>query len=110
MIIETTPIDAEQAVKINGVISYGNIGSKGVFAAIITGLLTTELYIRLTRSNRLKINLGDSVPPAVGKSFNTMLPLVMLFRYLVLPHFSVQLTGNDFMAIIESLYSNHYVV
>lgn len=54
--IETTPINAETAVEISGVISYGNIGSKGVFAAIITGLLATELYIRLTRSKKLQVN------------------------------------------------------
>lgn len=101
IMIETTPIDSETAVKINGVISYGNIGSKGVFAAIITGLLATELYIRLTQSKKLKINLGDNVPPAVGKSFNTMIPLIIVVSLFAFASFLIQLTGNDFMSIIE---------
>ncbi|MBO1300896.1 MULTISPECIES: PTS sugar transporter subunit IIC [Enterococcus] len=99
--IETTPIGAETAVEIGGVISYGNIGSKGVFAAIITGLLATELYIRLTRSKKLQVNLGDSVPPAVGKSFNTMFPLIIVVSLFAFASFLIQLTGNDFMRIIE---------
>ncbi|MGG5324805.1 PTS system, cellobiose-specific IIC component [Enterococcus pernyi] len=99
--IETTPINAETAVEISGVISYGNIGSKGVFAAIITGLLATELYIRLTRSKKLQVNLGDSVPPAVGKSFNTMFPLIIVVSLFAFASFLIQLTGNDFMRIIE---------
>ncbi|MGG5371945.1 PTS sugar transporter subunit IIC [Enterococcus sp. AZ196] len=101
MMIDVTPMNAEKAVAINGVISYGNIGSKGVFAAIITGLLATELYIRLTRSKKLKINLGDSVPPAVGKSFNTMIPLIIVVSLFAFASFLIQLTGNDFMAMIE---------
>lgn len=99
--IETTPINAETAVEISGVISYGNIGSKGVFAAIITGLLATELYIRLTRSKKLQVNLGDSVPPAVGKSFNTMFPLIIVVSLFAFASFLIQLTENDFMRIIE---------
>ncbi|STD21507.1 PTS sugar transporter subunit IIC [Enterococcus mundtii] len=99
--IETTPINGETAVEISGVISYGNIGSKGVFAAIITGLLATELYIRLTRSKKLQVNLGDSVPPAVGKSFNTMFPLIIVVSLFAFASFLIQLTGNDFMRIIE---------
>ena len=99
--IETMPINGETAVEISGVISYGNIGSKGVFAAIITGLLATELYIRLTRSKKLQVNLGDSVPPAVGKSFNTMFPLIIVVSLFAFASFLIQLTGNDFMRIIE---------
>lgn len=101
LMIEVTPIDAEQSVMINGVISYGNIGSKGVFAAIITGLLATELYIRLTRSKKLKINLGENIPPAVAKSFNTMLPLIIVVSLFSLASFLIQLTGHDFMSLIE---------
>lgn len=100
-LVQLTPVGADSAVQVSGIISYGNIGSKGVFAAIITGLLATELYIKLTRSKKLKINLGENVPPAVGKSFNTMIPLIIVVSLFAFASFLIQLTGHDFMSLIE---------
>ena len=101
LMVNLIPAGAEESVVINGVISYGNIGSKGVFAAIITGILATELYIKLTNSKKLRIKLGESVPPAVEKSFNTMIPLIIVVALFAFASFLIQLTGNDFMTLIE---------
>lgn len=101
LMVSLTPSGSDNAISFSGIISYAQIGSKGIFAAIITGILATELYIWLTKSDKMKINLGENVPPAVGKSFNTMIPLILTVSLFAFASFLVQLTGNDFMSLIE---------
>lgn len=62
---------------VTGVISTSNTGANGLFAAIIVGLLATTLFIKVSSIEKLKINLGEGVPPAVGKSFNVLIPLML---------------------------------
>ena len=38
----------------------------------------TELFVRISRVERLRINLGDSIPPSVGKSFNVLIPFIIV--------------------------------
>ena len=102
LVVSLTPNGSDNAIGFSGIISYEQIGSKGIFAAIITGILATELYIWLTKSDKLKIKLGDNVPPAVEKSFNTMIPLIFTVSLFSFVSFLVQLTGNDFMTLIEN--------
>ena len=60
-----------------GVFSTANTGTNGLFCAIIIGLLATALFIKLSSIERLKINLGEGVPPAVAGSFNIMIPMLL---------------------------------
>ncbi|MGL4910738.1 MAG: PTS cellobiose transporter subunit IIC [Cetobacterium sp.] len=53
------------------------IGSKGIFVAILTGLLTTEVVKFATEKN-LVIKMPDSVPPAVSKSFSAIIPAILV--------------------------------
>jgi PTS system cellobiose-specific IIC component len=62
---------------VSGVFSTANTGTNGLFAAIIIGLLATTLFIRLSNIDRLKIDLGEGVPPAVAGSFNVMIPMLL---------------------------------
>ncbi len=76
--ILSTPIGADAAVEIGSVLSFSNIGTGGMFAGVIIGLLATELFVKISRIEKLKINLGDQVPPAVGKSFNVLIPIIIV--------------------------------
>ncbi|QHX35725.1 PTS system, cellobiose-specific IIC component [Spiroplasma sp. TIUS-1] len=51
--------------------------AKGLIAAIIFGLLCSEIFIKLTSVRALNIKLPDGVPPAVGKSFAVFLPVAI---------------------------------
>ena len=78
----TMPQSVEVAIDdvtgmVSGVFSTANTGTNGLFAAIIIGLLATTLFIRLSKVERLKINLGEGVPPAVAGSFNIMIPMLL---------------------------------
>ncbi|MBM6614478.1 PTS sugar transporter subunit IIC [Desemzia sp. RIT804] len=73
-----TPVGTENTVEVSGVLTYGNLGTTGMFAGIIIGLLATEIFIQLSSIKRLQINLGENVPPQVGKSFSTMIPVILV--------------------------------
>lgn len=51
--------------------------AKGLITAIIFGLISSEIFIKLSSVRALNIKLPDGVPPAVGKSFAVFLPVVI---------------------------------
>ncbi|MDR0299495.1 MAG: PTS transporter subunit EIIC [Streptococcaceae bacterium] len=95
------PVGAKKAVTVTGILTYQALGTQGMFAGIIIGLVATELYIRLASNRHLQINLGDQVPPAVGKAFSSLIPtLIVVSLFAVL---SAILAGfhTDLIAIIS---------
>ncbi|QNO14057.1 PTS sugar transporter subunit IIC [Alkalicella caledoniensis] len=73
-----TPIGASDAVEVIGIMRFADLGTQGMFAGIIIGLLSTELFIKLSSFKKFEINLGDDVPPAVGQSFNVLIPVMLV--------------------------------
>jgi len=80
-VLEVTPLNAENPVEVSGVLAFGNIGTTGLFAGIFIGLITTELFIRASHVEKLQIKLGDNIPPAVGKSFNVLIPVIIVMAF-----------------------------
>lgn len=76
--ISAIPVGAEEEVVLQGLLSYGNLGTNSMFAGIIIGLLATELFIRISNIKKLQVNLGDQVPQAVGDSFNVLIPVILV--------------------------------
>lgn len=76
--VSVTPVGAEEGVLIQGALTFGNVGTGAMFAGVIIGILATEIFVWITSIERLKINLGDSIPPAVGKSFNVLIPFILV--------------------------------
>ena len=42
-VLEVTPVGAEKGVQVSGILGFSNIGTTGLFAGIIIGLITCEL-------------------------------------------------------------------
>ena len=61
-----------------GNISWSYTYVSGLFGAIFIALVVTELFVRISRSETLTINMPDNVPPAVGKSFRSLLPTIIV--------------------------------
>ena len=64
-----------------GGFAVDDFGAKGLFAAIICGLLSSAIYIWLIKKN-LVIKMPDSVPISISRSFTAMIPMgvvVVLF-------------------------------
>lgn len=61
-------------------IGFSNLGSKGLFVAIVVGLITAEIF-RIFIQKNITIRMPDGVPPAVSKSFSALIPgtLILLF-------------------------------
>ncbi|HDU7593484.1 PTS sugar transporter subunit IIC [Listeria monocytogenes] len=97
-VTEIVPIGAEKSVEVAGVLPIALMGSAGMFVGIVTALLATEVFIRLSKSEKMKIHIsGDSVPPAVIKSFNVLIPTMLtilifaFISFLVVTLFSLNL-------------------
>lgn len=82
--VSVTPVGAEEGVMVQGVLTFSNVGTGAMFAGVIIGLVATELFIWITGIKRLQINLGDSIPPAVGKSFNVLIPFILIMSFFAL--------------------------
>lgn len=76
--VTVTPVGAEEGVLVQGALTFGNVGTGAMFAGVIIGIVATEIFIWISSIKRLKINLGDSIPPAVGKSFNVLIPFILV--------------------------------
>jgi len=63
-----------------------------MFLGMITGLLVTRVFIRLLKSDRLKITIANngSVPPAVIDSFNALIPVCITLLIFSLISFAAK--------------------
>ncbi len=82
--ISVTPVGADAAVDVQGVLSFSNIGTQSMFAGVIIGLVATELFIWISGIKKLQINLGESIPYAVGKSFSVLIPFIIVISIFAL--------------------------
>lgn len=71
------PEGAKTAIEVPNVIPLNYIGASGMFVGIFVGLIATELFIKLSGNKKLQINLSGNIPPAVMKSFNVMIPIMI---------------------------------
>ena len=53
------------------------LDAKGIFSAIIGGIISIEIYKFLV-SKKMTIKLPDSVPPAIAKSFEIIIPIAVV--------------------------------
>ncbi|TGD23954.1 PTS sugar transporter subunit IIC [Companilactobacillus suantsaicola] len=76
--VSLIPDGAKKAVDVSAVLPYSNLGTGAMFAGVIVGLLATEAFVRISRIKKLQVHLGDNVPPAVGKSFDVLIPIIIV--------------------------------
>lgn len=70
----TTAADADgNPIAVTGVLPTQWLGAQGIFTAIIVGLVASRLYCWII-DRGWKIRMPDSVPPAVSKPFESIVP------------------------------------
>ena len=90
-----------QAVSSWGFINLDYLGAKGLFPAMIIGLVSAIIYSKLMKS-KLTIKLPDSVPPAVSKAFASIIPgVVAVYICAILSHLVVAATGSPLNDLIQ---------
>lgn len=70
-------------------------GNKGVLTAIIIATLASWLFVKLSNNEKMKINMPETVPPAVAKSFEVLIPVFFTLGFFTV--FSTVLANCQFM-------------
>lgn len=57
-----------------GFLNYNYLDAKGLFTALIIGLISSIIYSKLMNNKKMTIKMPDSVPPAVSRAFASIIP------------------------------------
>lgn len=68
---------SKEAVSGWGFFNANYTSSTGMFVALVVAILSTEVFVKLTKSKKLLITMPEGVPPAVARSFATLLPAML---------------------------------
>ncbi|MBE9881088.1 PTS sugar transporter subunit IIC [Enterococcus casseliflavus] len=99
-----TPEGSQEALEVSGVIPVTHTGASGMFVGIFVGLAATELFIKLSNNKKLQIQLSGNIPPAVLKSFNVLIPIMITVTTFAIGSFAVnQLFNMDVNSLITTL-------
>ncbi len=80
------------------------LDAKGLFTAIIFGILSIEIYKFLVNKN-FTVKLPDSVPPAIVKSFELLIPIVVVILLFQPLGLLAESTGQFIPAFIQGLFA-----
>lgn len=65
------------------------LGAEGLFVAMIIGLLTGEMFNKLTNNKRLEIKMPEQVPLNVAKSFSNLIPIILILVFYSVTSFLI---------------------
>lgn len=102
---QVIPVGAKEAVEVGGVAAFSYLGTSGIFVAILAAILSTELFVRISRSDKLKFKLsGGGIPPAVAQSFEAMAAIMLTLLIFGLISFGIhQLTHVEIHELINKI-------
>lgn len=72
-------------------------GNKGVLTAIIIATLASWLFVKLSNNEKMKIKMPETVPPAVAKSFEVLIPVFFTLGFFTVC--STVLANCQFMGV-----------
>lgn len=85
-------------------------GTNGIMLAILLGLGSSALFMRLSRVERLKWDLGDSVPEMVSRSFSLLFIIVLTVAVFGLIAAAVNLlTGMETVEFVYSVLQRPFI-
>jgi len=84
-------------------LSTDYLGGKGIFTAIVIGLLTVEISRFLIKKN-IKIKMPESVPPMVAAPFESLIPVIVnVLLFMIVNQIIIKLTGMNMPQAIMKL-------
>ncbi|MDF3828258.1 MULTISPECIES: PTS transporter subunit EIIC [unclassified Pseudocitrobacter] len=99
-----TPVNSTTAVAVSGVISLALTNAGGIFMAILTAIVATDLFLWVAKTRWLQIRMGDEVPPMVTQSFQSMFSIILVVLAFALLAAGVKAgTGKEVHEIIQAL-------
>ena len=101
--INFTPEGGTKTFQVGGVFSEIYTSPTGLFVAILVAIISVELLKAFQKNKKLAISMPDSVPPAVAKSFNILIPSLLTLTIMGLASFfSKQLLDMSIYDIITT--------
>ena len=89
-----------------GNINWGYVNAQGMFVAIIVALISTEIFVKLSNSDKLVIKMPEGVPPAVSRSFASLFPGMISLSIFAIAAIAINAaTGSDLFALITKFVS-----
>lgn len=86
-----------------GLLSLDRLGAKGMFLGILSAFLAAKIFVWLTKKGYV-IKMPDGVPPAVSKSFASLIPaLGTLFVFLIINAIMVGVFTTNLHDVIYNL-------
>ncbi|MCB5240011.1 PTS sugar transporter subunit IIC [Niallia alba] len=99
-----SPEGSTESFLISNVIPVSYTSASGMFVGIIVGLLATDLFIKLSSNKKMQINISGNIPPAVIKSFNVLIPIMVNVIIFAVASFLLnQLFNMDFNTLISTI-------
>ncbi len=85
-------------------LSYTEIGTNGLFVSFLTAILVTELFLALSKVDKLKLKINGNVPPAITESFNSMLIIIIIeLLFAIIAWVCEALTGMGIYELINTI-------
>ena len=78
-----------------GGFEMNSFANKGVLTAIIVATIASWLFVKLSNNEKMKIKMPETVPPAVAKSFEVLVPVFFTLGFFTV--FSTILANCQFM-------------
>lgn len=98
------------AFEVAGVLTQGLTSATGMFLAIVASLIGVTLLSKLSKIEKLKIKMPESVPPSIAKSFNVLIPIFIVTLVLAVFQFIVvMLFDTDIPALITTFFQTPLV-
>ena len=89
-----------------GGLAANKLDSNGMFVGMILTIIVAEIFVRLSRNDKLKITLPDGVPPAVAGSFTVLVPAIITVIFVVAAGtYILRFSGIDLWEIIRRFVS-----
>lgn len=82
------------------------LAADGLFVAMIFGLLMGTIFPKLANNPKLQIKMPDGVPPAVSKSFSSLIPaIIVMFVVAAIYGYVQKFTGMNVWQIVTKFLS-----
>ena len=89
-----------------GGLAANKLDSNGMFVGMILTIVVAEIFVRLSRNDKLKITLPDGVPPAVAGSFTVLIPAIITVILVVAVGIYIEkFSGMNLWVIIQKFVS-----
>ena len=89
-----------------GGIAGSKLDSNGMFVGMLLTIVVAEIFVRLSKNDKLKITLPDGVPPAVAGSFTVLIPaIITVILVIAVGTYIVKFTGLNIWDIVQRFVS-----